>query len=603
MSGVKAVGGSEASGTTGDEIPPQHNNGASVSRHTSGRAARESDHQEIIAGLGLPFLARVSKGRLNVSEASVPAPQRSEVSVQGQVFSHSHQHPSEWDSEAVEIPGNDEQIVDLSRDRQVPGAFETPGNDEQLVDISRDRQATEAVEIPGNNEQIVDISRDRQAPEAVEIPGNDEQIVDMSQDRQEPEAVETPGNDEQIVDLSQDRKAPDSEIASEMHRVPVHSGPVHTKTDTAQEPEADHGYAQQSSSGATGDSKEDSGQPPTTAERVKTVSLKSVPDKGAFVPGEGAFAHDEGAFVPDEDQGAFVPGIQVHRPSATVTATAREPSSVDSMTAPSSLVPTAPPPTPVGVPATPQDAVQDPLLAASAPKKVATDPSTPTKIVSVDAINDPNAVPVDRVSHESSRPHPGPTNPHSTSRIGRYKRLLRRARRLLVTKQVLNFVIGRDLANSVHPQLQQSGTDSVRSPLPMDGPSDFLSAYSRRRERKGDARRKRVEGRIAAARAHAEAEELEKCPNCRGLTNTRYYRAYHRLQLKRERPDMRMVDRHVAARARVAGSKCRCRNGRRRSDRCAARGGDVAAPREALPREALAEDETSGPGPVGGLSQ
>ncbi|KIW10158.1 hypothetical protein PV08_11119 [Exophiala spinifera] len=46
--------------------------------------------EDAAAGLALPFLARVSKGRLNVSEASIPAPQSSDVLAQGQVFTPPH---------------------------------------------------------------------------------------------------------------------------------------------------------------------------------------------------------------------------------------------------------------------------------------------------------------------------------------------------------------------------------------------------------------------------------------------------------------------------------------------------------------------------------
>ena len=144
------------------------------------------------------------------------------------------------------------------------------------------------------------------------------------------------------------------------------------------------------------------------------------------------------------------------------------------------------------------------------------------------------------------------------SKLTKRKKVIRKTRKVLIRKHLLAFLIGRNLANVVHPQLKQVAglTDAV--PLPVDGPSDMLTGYARRTERKRDIRRQKLDQRIAAARIHAEAEEMHRCRICRGLTRTMYLRRYHRLQLKRDRPDMSTFDRRATAMARVASFKCKC---------------------------------------------
>ncbi|EXJ80190.1 hypothetical protein A1O1_08332 [Capronia coronata CBS 617.96] len=436
MFGTKAVESGEASGTADLGHPPQHIRPAVLAEGTSGPVARESDNQEIIAGLGLPFLARVSKGRLNVSEASVPAPQGSEVSAQGQLFIAHHEHPSEWDSEAVDTPSR---------------------NDDQPAE-------------------------DMQAP-----------------------------------------KEPDPKVPS----VVAPGSPATGEDEQRHEAGTDQTVSQQSRSGSVGLAN-DSTQPEPPAERTASVSRQDA--------------------VPDDV--AIVPNIEIHRPSATVIASLLEASALNSRTVPASSLPATPP-------ATPLAGVVD------LPSGLPSDPSTATNSLRDDATTFRNASPANAAAPPVADAQPGADSLPPESSVRRRQRVVRRVRSLLVRKPMLNIVIGRDLAGIVRARLKELGTADASGtpPPPLDGASDFLSAYSRRQERKRDTERKRVEARIAAARTHAEAEELQKCAACQGLTHTRYHEAYYRLQLKRDRPDMRTVDRHATSRARVAVCRCKCRKG------------------------------------------
>ncbi|KAK5281862.1 hypothetical protein LTR40_004176 [Exophiala xenobiotica] len=77
----------------GTPRPGRRQRRATISAQSSDTVTRDSEGQDISVGLGLPFLATVSKGRLNVSEASIPAPKSSDISAQGQVFTPTHEHP------------------------------------------------------------------------------------------------------------------------------------------------------------------------------------------------------------------------------------------------------------------------------------------------------------------------------------------------------------------------------------------------------------------------------------------------------------------------------------------------------------------------------
>jgi len=82
----------------------------------------QTERQEVPVGFGLPFLARVSRGRLNVSEASVPPATSSDISAIGEVFIPAHEHPSEWEGKILQkAQAANKTIAD--RDSSVP---ETP---------------------------------------------------------------------------------------------------------------------------------------------------------------------------------------------------------------------------------------------------------------------------------------------------------------------------------------------------------------------------------------------------------------------------------------------------------------------------------------------
>ncbi|KEF61810.1 uncharacterized protein A1O9_03380 [Exophiala aquamarina CBS 119918] len=85
-------------------------------------ATPQSEGQGFPVGFGLPFLARVRKGRLNVSEASVPAPTSSDISATGEVFTPAHHHPSEWEGKIYQRTQTFEEIA-ADRATSVP---ETP---------------------------------------------------------------------------------------------------------------------------------------------------------------------------------------------------------------------------------------------------------------------------------------------------------------------------------------------------------------------------------------------------------------------------------------------------------------------------------------------
>lgn len=140
-------------------------------------------------------------------------------------------------------------------------------------------------------------------------------------------------------------------------------------------------------------------------------------------------------------------------------------------------------------------------------------------------------------------------------------RVVGKARKVLVRRRLLALILGKDLANTVHPLVAQGVGALPNVPLPVDGPSDLVASYARRKEWKRNARMRSLDSKIQSAKMHAEAEEIRRCTDCRGLTRTRYLRRYHRLQLKRDRPDMGEFDRYVTGMARVAAFKCKCSAG------------------------------------------
>jgi hypothetical protein len=183
----------------------------------------------------------------------------------------------------------------------------------------------------------------------------------------------------------------------------------------------------------------------------------------------------------------------------------------------------------------------------------------PTTGLPVDLASVTNAVPMDPTA--LNLPVTGqPSSPGVPlgGKVGKRKKVVRKARKVVVRKQLLRLILGRELANVVQPLLKQTTSGVAGEPPPVDGASDLSSVHSVRNERKRDMRRKQLGGKIYIAKIYAAAEELEKCPTCRGLITTRHIRKCRRLELERDRPGMKIIDRHAAAWAKVAQLQCKC---------------------------------------------
>jgi hypothetical protein len=234
-----------------------------------------------------------------------------------------------------------------------------------------------------------------------------------------------------------------------------------------------------------------------------------------------------------------IPSIKIHRPSGTVVAASLGTAVMNS----------------ANVPATP---AQSEILATLASGGTALPNPLTTAIPTVQSTT--SLAPdvshlISAATSALSLPLPGlPV----AGKIGKKKKIIQKTRKVVLRKRILSLLLGRQLAKLVHSQLDTVGNVASAVPVPVDGPSDMLTGYARRTERKRDAQRRDLDQRIAAARIHAEAEEVHRCRICRGLTRTTYLRRYHRLQLKRDRPDMSAFDRRATALARVAAFKCKC---------------------------------------------
>lgn len=101
MSSANAEEGSEAGSNAGaTPRPGRKQRRSTISGQSTDTTTRDSESQDVSVGLVLPFLARISKGRLNVSEASIPAAARSsDISAQGQVFTPTHEHSKKLGTE------------------------------------------------------------------------------------------------------------------------------------------------------------------------------------------------------------------------------------------------------------------------------------------------------------------------------------------------------------------------------------------------------------------------------------------------------------------------------------------------------------------------
>jgi hypothetical protein len=384
----------------------------------------------------LPFLAQISKGRLNVSEVSILPPRGSEISAQGQVFVPVHEHPSEWDSAAIRSYSEKE-------DQGIDPATESPAQPHQ----------------------------------------SDEAASAIST---------TPNNDLGSLEQS---ATPATEVNSA----------------------ADQAEAGPSESGAAGIITNHFSKSDSALDQISSTSKRPAPLYSASIP-----------------------EIRIHRPSGTIMAASLGTSALNSASVPGTPGPTAALPTP-GAGSGPLGAIPDATAALPIPANLPIDPSTVTNAA-------PGAVPGQPLGGKGGK-------------RGIRKKVVGKTRKMVVRKPVLAVILGRDVANLVHPLLQQATSGVAAAPLPVDGPSDFVSKSWLRDERRRDLRRQRLDHKITAAKLQADAEELDQCPICGGLRRTRYHQRYHRLVLKRDRPQIRMVDRVATSMARVAAAGCKCSKG------------------------------------------
>ncbi|KIW71446.1 hypothetical protein, variant 2 [Phialophora macrospora] len=422
----------EASGTPGGK--PQSRRTSRRNTISEGSTSQAGGKQAIISKISLPFFANRRKGRLDVSEASIPAPQSSDISAQGQIFV-SHEHSGG-------------KVVEDSHDHP-------------------DKSTEEATNTPETSQTPAKLPRDEQS--------------------QLPKAFS------------------DSDVAQEI---------------------------------AVDYPKEASAPSPTTSNTAR-------PALHPFTQSETAvevIAESSGKFVPV--QAHSIPAIEIHRPSGTAMAAAVGITATNSANVPAT-------PTQSALEQSPADAGTAPLNNLST--VVAAIPALAN--LPVDPSNVTNAISAGTSAISLPLPPPGLS---TSGKGGKKKRMVRKTRKLLLRKRLLAIIIGRDLADVVHPQLKADANVAGGLPLRVDGPSDLLNSYTDRTERKRDFRRRQLDQKIAAARIHAEAEEIHRCRICRGLTRTMYLRRYHRLQLKRDRPDMNIFDRRAAAMARVAVFRCKC---------------------------------------------
>lgn len=434
MSQANVREGSEASeNAEAGPLPQRGDRPATISEQATGSFS-QNESQDISAGLVLPFLARVSKGRLNVSEASLSTPITSDVSAQGHVFVPTHHQPSDEESEPV----------DAHAEKEGPEVVTATGQPDQSKDTDRS-PSTDSVSSSRNSANVETASG---------------------------------GSDK-----------------GDEHRISV-SGPASKLI-----PRSDNVIGE-------------------------TTGFPSWPE-------------------PREEN--TIPEIKLHRPSGTIMPASLGTSAILSTSVPGIPVQTPVAPTPEEVATAPLGNVPAAIAAGPVPASIPLNPSAMTTTIPIDVVS-------------SALPIPNLGSLTSAGKVGKRRKMIRKARGLVVRKPVLSILIGRDLANVVHPQVKQIST-ATGIPLPVDGPSDLIAAFSMRHERRRDAQRREADWKIAVAKLHAEAEGLDRCQRCQGVLTTRYLRKYHRLQIKRERPGMTMRDRHATVMARVAAAKCKCPKG------------------------------------------
>lgn len=377
----------------GPGLSPEHRP-ASPSSVNSESARTPGEKQAISSGFGLPFLARVSKGRLNVSEASVPPPTSSDISASGEVFIPAHDHPSEWEGKKYHSSQSEKVETTNKNEQAEPGSEPLTQNNTAI-------------------QEGLDLSAHPKTPKDEPIP--------LPEDEREPDSQPRPNVFGEILE-----------------RIPV----IRIQ------------------------------RPSTPA-----ITMASSLGTSAVSPAAGATAIKPADVLP------------------------LDPQSTVSVIPVGTLTGALPVPLPLPVPG----------LAARGKMK------------------------------------------------GKVKKLVGFARKHLLRKRLLAMVLGRPLANLVHPLLSQAGNLAGGLPLPVDGASDLRDFYTARGEKKRMTQEKQLAHRIADAKLRADAEEATRCQTCRGVTQSKYLRRYHRLLLKKNKPDMRMVDRHATAMARAVAFKCTCR--------------------------------------------
>ena len=276
----------------------------------------------------------------------------------------------------------------------------------------------------------------------------------------------------------------------------------------------------------------------STEGKSKSIAAPTSPARPAsqlFTQSESAFeviAESFAKFGPPQPR--RVPEIRIHRPSGTVMAASLGTTAMNSIN-----VPVTPMQSAVGQTHAPVSPITDAVTASPLSTDLPVDPSTVTN-ATIPAL-----------------PLPLPSLPAGV-KVGKKKKVVRKARKLIIRRRLLAIILGRDLAKIVHPQLTTVANPAGGAPLSVDGASDLVDGYARQIERRRDIQRRRLDQKVASARIHAEAEEIHRCRICRGLTRTRYLQKYHRLQLKRDKPDMSAFNRRATAMARVAAFKCKC---------------------------------------------
>ncbi|OQV08196.1 hypothetical protein CLAIMM_12506 [Cladophialophora immunda] len=406
-----------------------------LSEQTATEAIRASENQEIIAGLGLPFLARVSKGRLNVSEASISAPQSADVSASGQVFIPPHERSPE------EVP---DPLHHHSREAEV----KPRGDHETSEPLKEPREVL-------SSQAITEPALDPAGPADTASPESERELKAEEADPSSEEPAST------SVTKSENPFDPVAAISSEV----------------------------------------------------------------------------------DDPRPFSIPEIRIHRPSGTVMSDSPGAADTNSSSMSPTTVQTAKEQSPT---TTPLKAVSNPITAVLELSPLPVDPTSAT-----------NAVPIDAVAS---------TLPVSVSvlpvagKIGKRKRVIQKARRVIVRKHLLAIILGRDLASVVHPQLNAAGKPVPDVPLPLDGASDLIRNYGRRNRCKRATQQERLNQKIAGARFHVGVEDIQRCSSCRGLKGTFNLRRYDRLQLQRTRPTVGVIERHARSRAQVAAFKCQCSN-------------------------------------------